>query len=115
MPIFCNYGEVEVAAQETGQFKLSKIKLDGESPRKWYKSSVSTFWKNTIFGKKRSKIAKFFRGDFFFGFCARVNHVAQLAGFKLYSDIFWNFQIFDNFFTILFSVKNDAYKQFLCA
>ena len=42
MPIFCNYGEVEVAAQETGQFKLSKIKLDGESPRKWYKSSVST-------------------------------------------------------------------------
>ena len=41
MPIFCNYGEVEVAAQETGQFKLAKIKLDGESPRKWYKSSVS--------------------------------------------------------------------------
>ena len=67
MPIFCNYGEVEVAAQETGQFKLSKIKLDGESPRKWYKSSVSTF--SAIFGQKMDTLAHFkifFRGENFF-------------------------------------------------
>ena len=77
MPIFCNYGEVEVAAQETGQFKLSKIKLDGESPRKWYKSSVST--KKYHFRPKNGQLSpflNFFRGEFFFGFCARVNHVA---------------------------------------
>ena len=67
MPIFCNYGEVEVAAQETGQFKLSKIKLDGESPRKWYKSSVST--KKYHFRSKMVILAHFkifFRGEFFF-------------------------------------------------
>ena len=62
MPIFCNYGEVEVAAQETGQFKLSKIKLDGESPRKWYRSSVSTFLLASPFsGQKIGQFRIFWR------------------------------------------------------
>jgi len=58
MPIFCNYGEVEVAAQETGQFKLSKIKLDGESPRKWYKSSL--FPSQRIYLVYRGLLAAYF-------------------------------------------------------
>jgi len=58
MPIFCNYGEVEVAAQETGQFKLSKIKLDGESPRKWYRSSL--FPSQRIYLVYRGLLAAYF-------------------------------------------------------
>ena len=45
MPIFCNYADVEGVSgsvYETGsEFRLAKIKLDGESPRRWYRSSVS--------------------------------------------------------------------------
>jgi hypothetical protein len=44
MPIFCNYADVEGVSgsvYETGsEFRLAKIKLDGESPRRWYRSSL---------------------------------------------------------------------------